>query len=249
MDSPEISSSFQFAFCVYTSTNFHYEPHTHPHHELVLMQQGRLRARIAGSEYVVNTGDVIVYPANVEHEEWVENNKPALTWDCGFPQDDMELNGVMFCRDSRNRVQELVAELAHEYHNHGMKTVNGRAILRQILAELNRLRADDPQATIEQVRAYMQKMLANEFTLDDLAGVVGLSKTHLTRLYRTHTGRTPMEDVRHLRVEEARRLILTTTLSLQEIAPQVGIKNEFHLSRLLKSVLGVGARDLRPPKR
>ncbi len=211
------------------------------------MQQGRLRAHVAGSEYIVSTGDVILYPANVQHEEWAENNKPALTWACGFRHKDLEPDGIIYCRDSRSRVQELVAQLAHEYHERGMVTREGKAILQKILAEIKRLQAHEPRTTIDQARAFMLQNLANTFTLEDLASVVGISKTHLTRQYRAITGRTPMEDARHLRIEEARRLILTTTLPLQEIAPRIGIKNEFHLSRLLKAVLGVGVRDLRPP--
>jgi len=38
---------------------------------------------------------------------------------------------------------------------------------------------------------------------------------------------------------------LATTLSLHEIAPKVGIADEFRLSRLLRTYLNVSARELR----
>jgi len=54
-----------------------------------------------------------------------------------------------------------------------------------------------------------------------------------------------MEDARVLRAEMAHHLILTTSLPLDEIAAQVGVDTEFHLSRMLKSVLGASVRELR----
>jgi len=74
---------------------------------------------------------------------------------------------------------------------------------------------------------------------------VGLTKNHFIRQYRILAGRTPMEDVRFLRVEKASELIVATPLPLHEIAPLVGIPNVYHLSKLLKSLLGVGVRELR----
>jgi len=58
-----------------------------------------------------------------------------------------------------------------------------------------------------------------------------------------------MEDARFQRVEEARRLIQTSSLPLSEIAETVGIPGESYLRRLLKSLLGVGMRELRPSGR
>lgn len=240
------SARFQFAWCVFTPADFHYEPHAHPYYELVLMQRGKLRSRVGGCEYVVCPGDIIVYKADTVHEEWVENGKPAFTWACAFYGKDLITDDVVYCQDTRHRIQELVAWLAYERHIHGPAAESGHVLVRMILTELKRLTAPDHDITIENVRDFIRRNLANTFTLQDLAAVAGVSRSYLARQYRAHTGKTPMEDARLMRVEEARRLLTTTKLPLHEIAPMVGIANEFHLSRLLKSVFGVGVRDLRP---
>ena len=69
--------------------------------------------------------------------------------------------------------------------------------------------------------------------------VSGLSKYHFVRQYHSITGHTPMEDARFLRVAQAHHLLMNTALPLHEIGPLVGIRDEFHLSRLLKTVYGV----------
>jgi AraC family transcriptional regulator len=80
-----------------------------------------------------------------------------------------------------------------------------------------------------------------------LAHVAGLSKFHFIRAYTAQAGLTPMADVRAIRLDAARHLILTTDLPLKVIAPQVGLASEFHLSRLFTAHFGAGVRQLRLP--
>ena len=54
-----------------------------------------------------------------------------------------------------------------------------------------------------------------------------------------------MEDVRTLRVEYARELILTTNLPLKAIAPMAGMSSEYALSKVFRRVLGTTPGALR----
>jgi len=238
----------KFADTNYIDEGRHYEPHAHESHEFVFMQLGRMRSRAGGHEYELNSGDFILYPAHMEHEEWVDEKAPALTWKCEFEWQHLDPNRVVFSRDARGVIEEKIARIVREYDYPDICMVNGEyepASLQALLAEIRRLTAPEPQAMVDLVRAYVRKHMKEAFTLDDLAAVTGRSKYHFVRQYRKTTGRTPMEDARVLRAETARHLILTTSLPLDEVAVQVGIDSDFHLSRLLKAVLGVSVRDLR----
>jgi transcriptional regulator GlxA family with amidase domain len=59
------------------------------------------------------------------------------------------------------------------------------------------------------------------------------------------TGLTPMEDLRQLRLEAARDLLLTTDLPLKAIAPRTGLGDEYHLSRLFRRAFGIAPGALR----
>jgi len=224
----------------------HYEPHAHDHHELILIQQGRLRVRIMNSEHIAHAGNVLLYPAGKLHEEWVLDGKPVVNWVCKFQW--AGLSSPLFCHDPQGRLQDLVVKLSlmMRWPNARGSDAESRAdLLRVLIDEITRLAAHGPQELVDIVRRYVREHIEEPFTLNDLAAVSGLSVSHLLRQYRAVTGRTPMKDARFLRLEEARRLIVTTTLPLHQIAPRVGIANEHHLSRLLKSLLGVSARELR----
>jgi transcriptional regulator GlxA family with amidase domain len=75
--------------------------------------------------------------------------------------------------------------------------------------------------------------------LDDLARKAGMSKYHFVRLYKKLSGRTPMNDVRMIRVEAARDLIITTDLPLKTIATRVGLGNEYYLCRVFRQAFKV----------
>lgn len=55
-----------------------------------------------------------------------------------------------------------------------------------------------------------------------LADRAGVSQRHLTRLFRTHLGRSPGEHVRRARTEAAAHLVATTDLPLPRVAARCG---------------------------
>jgi len=255
---PPDGSSMRFACSVYTYTNFHFERHTHFYHELVLIQRGRIKAHVGGKEYLLGQGDLIVYPANTDHEEWVMGERPLLTSMCAFSWEAIGPGEAIVCHDTDGHMEELLAWLARECYAHwpitgpsaaGKDRSFGLPMLHAILAELKRLSCHEPNAMVDQVRAFIRDNLRSAFTFKDLLALSGLGRSQFAVQYRRITGRSPMEDARLMRVEEARRLIITSPLTLSEIAPMVGMLRRMHLSRLLKTVLGVNVRDLRPTSR
>jgi len=236
---------------LYIPANHHYKPHKHEHHELVVIQQGRFRVSLPDGIHVAIPGDILFYPAGVLHEEWAENKNPVVTWICAFRWDGFGPEDTLVCQDTSGRVQKLIAKLSWEYYrvvNHSplMKSPEYRVkLMQKIIDELKRFTVHGERRVIERVKTYILEHISEPFVLDDLVTVSGLSKSYFVRHYRRMTGRTPMEHVRQLRLEEAKRLLLSTGLPLYEIAPKVGIPDAHHLSRLLKTQLGVSVRQLR----
>lgn len=232
----------------YIGANTHFGTHAHSHHELVTIQQGRYRSRVSGKEHIAVYGDVLLYTAGKVHEEWAEDGAPVLTWACKFYGSGVKRDEPVFRHDTHGRVQERVSKLFDLWYTN---EVNGGMsgyylpVLEELLEEFHKLPSLDSNPMVDQIRAFVRSRLADEFTVKGLADVVGLSRTHFARQYRALAGHSPMKDVQFLRIEEAVHLISTGTMPLHEIAPMVGIANEYHLSRLIKECLGIGVRELR----
>jgi AraC-like DNA-binding protein len=71
-------------------------------------------------------------------------------------------------------------------------------------------------------------------TLADVAAAVGLSKWHVDRLMRRHTGRCFKAHVREARLDAAAGLLMTTVMSVKEIATSVGYSHATDFNRQFK---------------
>src|SRR5690606_38207047 len=109
------------------------------------------------------------------------------------------------------------------------------ALMVALMAERKaRTRGEDH--LVQLVRRHLRDHLAEAVTLDDLADLACLSRYHFARRFRAAAGVSPMAFVRRLRVEAARGLLMTPGVPLRWVAQQVGLQDEFHLSRVFKRI-------------
>ena len=72
-----------------------------------------------------------------------------------------------------------------------------------------------------------------------LSAMAGLSQSSFFALFKSATGRTPLEFFIHARMQRARQLLNGTMLPIKEIAARLGYEDPFYFSRLFKSVVGL----------
>lgn len=82
-------------------------------------------------------------------------------------------------------------------------------------------------------------------TLGDLARAAGVSKAHLTRVFQATLGVSPVEALRHLRLDRAMTLLARTNLPINQIAQTTGFPNAFHFSKVFRAVYHTSPRDFR----
>ncbi len=76
--------------------------------------------------------------------------------------------------------------------------------------------------TAERVIVTMRERLGETLTLHDMADVAHLSPYYFTRVFRDATGIPPAEYLAALRVQEAKRLLLTTEASVTDVCFEIG---------------------------
>ena len=98
------------------------------------------------------------------------------------------------------------------------------------------------------LRLIQRSFADTTMNLERVAGHARLSKWHLSRLLRRHTGRSFSEHVRLLRIGRAEHLLHETTFSVKEIAAAVGYNstNEFDRNfKLVRSITPTAYRQHR----
>lgn len=90
---------------------------------------------------------------------------------------------------------------------------------------------------------YIQFNYSHDISVDDIAKAVGVSRSHLYRVFMAAVGQSPIDYLTAYRIDEACALLRSTHLSIAEIAVSVGFFDQFYFSRVFKKVKGV------PPSR
>ncbi|HEX8853857.1 MAG TPA: AraC family transcriptional regulator [Pyrinomonadaceae bacterium] len=98
------------------------------------------------------------------------------------------------------------------------------------------MEARDPR--VRKVIALMRDNYHRELTLGKLAGSVQLSIWHLCHLFKHETGKPPAQYLKSIRMEEARRLLESTVLSVKEVINKVGMSDQSHFVKDFKRAYG-----------
>jgi transcriptional regulator GlxA family with amidase domain len=110
-------------------------------------------------------------------------------------------------------------------------------------AERNRNSARASQELVDRVVTRALGLLhdapAARWTVASLAKKVGTSRAVLARRFRATTGLSPRRYLSRLRMERATELLLTSDVSLAEIAREVGYDSEFSFNRAFKRNRGL----------
>lgn len=80
--------------------------------------------------------------------------------------------------------------------------------------------------------------LARAWTLDELAAIACISGEHLRRLCRKELGRSPMQQLTHMRLQRARHLLSVTDDKVEVIAHAVGFESVFSFSNTFNKWMG-----------
>lgn len=226
------------------------QAHHHPFHEIIAPVRGIINVRIHGREHRCGPGTLLLYAAGVAHEEWSDPEAVLESYFMGFRSTELKADDLVTCEDPDGRIRQMLRWMHQDQR--ALKT--GGEIIRQhylhIVISLFRQGWQPAESEwVQNVRTFIRHHLAEPLSLDDLAREAGCSRYHFVREYRRRTGRTPMADVRRIRADFARDLILTTSLPLKEIAPTAGIANEYTLSRLFRQLYGMPPGEFRRTRR
>lgn len=94
-------------------------------------------------------------------------------------------------------------------------------------------------AHYRRVLTHVRDNLDRTILVDDLAGDVGMSPSHFSRVFKEVVGKTPMQFVMSYRIEQAIRMMEDHSFPLGQIALNCGFADQAHFTRSFKQLIGV----------
>jgi AraC family transcriptional regulator len=92
---------------------------------------------------------------------------------------------------------------------------------------------------LARVLEFMSANYGEALTLESLSSEACISKFHFVRLFKAKTGQSPMKHLTDIRLKAAKRLLLSSDLSVADIACSCGFASSSHLAKQFASRFGL----------
>ena len=134
------------------------------------------------------------------------------------------------------------------------KVCMGRSFMEEYAKILFELQQSEVQNVLDSedimVRAkkYIDENFRENIDRNDVAAVTFVTPNYLSKLFKNTMNMNLREYINQLRIEEAKRLLLSTAMSVSEIASYVGYYNISYFSTVFHKIVGVSPFDWRNQK-
>lgn len=135
---------------------------------------------------------------------------------------DEVTNPVRHAVYAENLVGGIVAGLLHIPQHDGSEPTEGRLT----------------QAQMKKLLARVEACSDRRLTVAEMAATVGLSESWFASVFKTTTGKTPLQWQLGRRVELAQKLLLAGDVPLAGIAAQLGFCDQAHLTKAFRQIAG-----------
>jgi len=120
----------------------------------------------------------------------------------------------------------------------------------------SRLSGPDPQAKgftvttsaedkLKRVIAFIEENFSSDISREGLAGSIGMSPDHLSRLFTSYTGKKIQDYINELRISEARKQLGDPDVRIIDVAFAVGYENLATFNRVFLKITGTTPSDFR----
>ncbi len=160
----------------------------------------------------------------------------------GITADGYLINSHIFISDAKTylgAIKSIVSEF-------DMQRIYFRekcsGILKNLITDIARdltLTTDHSAHAVEKAIDFINNNFSEEITNKEIAALTGYHEYHLNRLFIKHTNQSLHQYLLTRRLNEAKKLLLGTDLSLAEIAEQSGFNSSSHFSSYFKLKCGI----------
>lgn len=230
---------------------------------VILCVAGMGWVEVAGSRYDVGKSTAIVIPGGKgeAHAYGASGEDPWTIWWCHARGSDaaelVEECGVHPDRPviplvAVDRLTAMLDEIitALEQDQSPARLVATAGMAWKLLTTLAVDRRLPGQGTpLQQAMKFLEDRVDGAIRLPELAKVVGVSSSQLSKLFREATGGGVLAHHTALKMARARLLLDTTDLTMAEVGREIGLNDQFYFSRQFRRMHGVSPSTYRAERK
>lgn len=193
------------------------------HDVLLMVYDGILRFHEDGKPIEVSTGEYYIQKRGFLQEGRIPSDEPMYYYVHFIGNYESSAHRLpMRGKADFAQFMPLFKQLDLLQASHAA-VIEKHTIFYQILSLLNLpFVSTEGKRIVQKMIAQVIQDLQSPYSLEDLAHMSGYSKNYVIRLFRQETGQTPHAYINSMRIEMARRLLLNSEMSIEQIALSCG---------------------------
>ena len=229
------------------SSIWNFKEHCHNCIELIYFLYGNARVITGETSVQASFYDMIIYPKGMPHTESLQfdHHQEIICLWVDIP--GLELKDILRIQDKDARFKWLMEAIHEEYKS---KTPSQALIdhyVKSVVLLIGRcyFEKQTQNDIVSRVILYMHDHLTESISVQQLADMVYVSKSFLSRAFKQKTGLSLMEYLNSLRMEAAKAMLVASNLNTEEIAYQTGYHSTKFFYRAFRAYTGMSTREYR----
>ncbi|MBQ9131859.1 MAG: helix-turn-helix domain-containing protein [Clostridia bacterium] len=220
------------------------KPHQHPHWEITLNLEGEFCTNLGGQTYRLLPGDITVIPPGVSHQGTSQEGFR----DIFLQAKKIDFFDVAVVRDTEGAVYQLM----HLLHRVAVEGDDGGRLADSLVESIchyikHYAKTEHGHPAVQTLKKTIYEHLSDaEFEVTQGIEQTGFDKDYLRRCFKREVGKTPLEYLTSLRMEQAKMLLIQQTFSgVESVALSCGFADPFYFSTCFKKHVGVSPLQYR----
>lgn len=222
---------------------------------LVIVLDGETEYTIQQTKYSVRKNDIILFPPGIRRSASTSSQNPWSFISIIFRMDiDQEAadffdKSILIWHDMGDSVRKYFQDASDAWTGkNALFQIKCNYLITEILYKL--ILSDMPYHKVphikklEKARSFIQEHFREDISVEELAASIDLSVSYFRRLFHEAYGYSPMQYIIHLRIENARDLLLSGEVNVTEAAELSGFDDIYYFSTLFKKKTGTTPTQL-----
>ena len=234
---------------------FFFKGEAHRQYELTYMDKGSMHSIVAGQEYVLSPGEMMLYGPNQWHSQYADGEGRVCFLTIAF---DMDCDYADLLLNRKLAVDAAGAALLGGILRESRQgdVLSGDMIccrlMQFLLDTIRHVHRGDPALAIPRVHSansennlvdqalrHIAENIYEKLSVASVAKCVNVSPSYLSVLFSRHLKTKPSDYIRREKLEESKRLIKRGEMSFSQIADLLKFSSVCHFSYLFKKWYGM----------
>ena len=213
---------------------------------LIIKRSGKTSYTVGDKSFMADANNILFIPAGTEYSMEVEESGACIVIEFDICDVSKDMSCCEFFFNNSKDILSTAKNILHYW------TLKGPAFEAKCLSELysiiTQIATIDSYANtlagkyriIHKSVKYIESNYSDcELYTPQLAEMSGIGETYYRNIFIAVFNMPPAKYIQTYRIDKAKELLVSTTLSLEEIATKVGFANSSYLCKVFKSTTGM----------